>query len=235
MQETVNKSAQASGYDATDRDLEQINAYAIRPLDLESVFTFKVTMCDNEVDRDHERFPLETLRTLAELFRGKTVIADHEHRAGNQIARIYDTAVEAGDGITMGGEPYHRLVAKCYMLRSEGNRELIADIEAGIRKEVSVGCSIRSAVCSVCGVDAHSGYCKHRPGQRYEGNICFRSLMDAQDAYELSFVAVPAQPRAGVTKGRMGASQAEDRLRLEIDRVDRFLFVQKEKMMEVQT
>ena len=35
----------------------------------------------------------------------------------------------------------------------------------------------------------------------YEGQLCFISLEEALDAYEFSFVAVPAQPAAGVVKG----------------------------------
>lgn len=232
MRNQISKSAQASGYEATETDLALINGYTLKALELESVFTFKVTMCDNEVDRDHEYFPLETLRGLAELFRGKTVIADHEHRAGNQIARIYDTAVEPGQGVTKSGEPYHRLVAKCYMLRSEGNRELIADIEAGIRKEVSVGCAVKSWTCSVCGADARRTHCKHRPGEEYGGKRCFHALTGAQDAYELSFVAVPAQPMAGVTKG-MEDEQAGDLLRLRMAASDAFLFIHKKQLTEV--
>ena len=82
------------------------------------------------------------------------------------------------------------------MLRSEKNRELISEIEAGIKKEVSVGCSVARRVCSVCGEER----CGHQGGREYDGKLCFFTLQDPTDAYEWSFVAVPAQRKAGVIK-----------------------------------
>ena len=38
-------------------------------------------------------------------------------------------------------------------------------------------------------------------GETYDGKLCCGVLSNPVDAYEFSFVAVPAQPGAGVTKG----------------------------------
>ena len=84
------------------------------------------------------------------------------------------------------------------MLRGGANDALIEEIEGGIKKEVSVGCSVERCVCSICGGDI--GTCAHRKGEKYGGKVCCAELTNAQDAYEWSFVAVPAQPRAGVLK-----------------------------------
>lgn len=54
------------------------------------------------------------------------------------------------------------------------------------------------SVCSICG--AESGTCTHVRGQTYDGKLCFAELKDPTDAYEWSFVAVPAQRSAGVVK-----------------------------------
>ena len=51
-------------------------------------------------------------------------------------------------------------------------------------------------VCSICGEDINT--CAHKKGEVYGGKVCCAELVNAQDAYEWSFVAVPAQPRAGV-------------------------------------
>ena len=53
------------------------------------------------------------------------------------------------------------------------------------------------SVCSICG--AEDG-CGHEKGQRYGGKLCFRELREPLDAYEWSFVAVPAQRSAGILK-----------------------------------
>ena len=92
------------------------------------------------------------------------------------------------------------------MLRSEKNQELIDEIEAGIKKEVSVGCSVKRRVCSICGQDSAGGNCGHRPGEVYDGTLCYVTLEQPADAYEWSFVAVPAQREAGVIRKGCGGS-----------------------------
>ena len=189
-------------------DLEQIGALARRPLGAEEVYTFSVRLCDNEIDRDFERFPAQTLEELAPLFVGKAGIFDHQWSARGQAARIYRTEVvrEAGQ-VTRAGDGYAWLKGYAYMVRTESNRDLIAEIEGGIKKEVSVGCAVEHAICSVCGCDRTQTDCGHEKGQEYGGQLCWADLEGAGDAYEFSFVAVPAQPAAGVVKGaRRGTS-----------------------------
>ncbi|NLV86261.1 MAG: hypothetical protein GX025_03450 [Clostridiales bacterium] len=161
-------------------------------------------LCDNEVDRDFEKFSTDALSELSELFVGKTGIFDHEWTAKNQTARIYRTELlEDRDILTSLGEPYKALKAFAYMLKSEKNLELISEIEAGIKKEVSIGCSLKKRLCSVCGLA--EGGCGHIKGREYEGKLCYFELFDVSDAYEWSFVAVPAQRAAGVVKRFGGA------------------------------
>lgn len=89
--------------------------------------------------------------------------------------------------------------AWAYIRRGGAADEVIADIEAGIKKEVSVGCSMGRSVCSICGGDY--GTCGHQKGEVYDGQLCCVILKEPMDAYEFSFVAVPAQREAGVLKG----------------------------------
>ena len=70
------------------RDLECINQYTRRPFTEQEVYTFSVVLCDNEIDRDFERFSVEALHTLSQLFLGKTGIFDHNMKTGNQAARL---------------------------------------------------------------------------------------------------------------------------------------------------
>lgn len=180
-------------------DLAEINALAKKEMKAEDLYTFSVKLCDNEIDRDGERFDEETLRELAPLFVGKSGIFDHCWSAREQTARIYRTELcHEPDKSTAAGDGYCYLKGKAYMLRNEKNRALIEEIEAGIKKEVSVGCSVREAVCSICGKEA--GRCEHVCGKTYQGKLCHTLLRGAQDAYEWSFVAVPAQRNAGIMK-----------------------------------
>ncbi|MBR4099223.1 MAG: hypothetical protein IKK44_04460 [Clostridium sp.] len=194
----------------TEEELVQINRLSRRELTAEEVYTFSVRLCDNQIDRDGERFPRQTLAELAQLFVGKSGIFDHDWSARGQNARIYRTELVEEDGVLADtGEPYCWLKGYAYMVRTGENESLIREIEGGIKKEVSVGCAVERSVCSICGQDWNGGACGHQKGELYEGRLCFVSLERATDAYEFSFVAVPAQPRAGVVKGRVQPGSLE--------------------------
>ncbi len=185
----------------TEEVMEKINGYAVGELKSEQVYCFSVLLCDNDVDRDYERFTDEALDRLAVMFKGRTGIFDHDHRSRGQTARIYDTEVRSyPDRKTMDGRAYRALMGFAYMVRTEDNKSLIAEIEGGIKKEVSVGCSVAKRICSVCGADGAKGGCNHIKGRNYGGKLCYVELDEPLDAYEWSFVAVPAQRAAGVTK-----------------------------------
>ena len=181
-------------------DMALINRLSRKELKAEEVYTFAVRLCDNDIDRDFERFDRKALEKLGELFLGKSGIFDHQWSAKGQSARLYKTEVCGEEGLVAGnGEKKCFLKGWAYMLRCDSNKDLIAEIEAGIKKEVSVGCAVEKRLCSICGKEA--GQCGHVAGRRYGGKLCYITLMEPTDAYEWSFVAVPAQRRAGVVKG----------------------------------
>jgi len=185
----------------TAHELSLISEHARKELSAEEVYTFPVNLCDNEIDRDKERFTKASLKKLAELFVGKTGIFDHSGRSRDQVMRVYSASVVTdNEKTTSHGEPYAALRAMVYMLRLDKNANLIAEIEAGIKKEVSVACAVGKVTCSICGKPYYSRECEHRVGMAYDGGVCARLLEEPTDAYEFSFVAVPAQPGAGVTK-----------------------------------
>ena len=174
------------------RDMERINRFEKIPLTIEQVYTFSIRLCDNEVDRDYERFETEGLERLGELFLGKSGIFDYQWSARGQTARIYRTEVVSEPGrITAAGDGYCYLKGWAYLLRTEANGELIAEIEGGIKKEVSVGCSVAESVCSVCGAPA--GTCHHVKGEVYDRKLCFTELRRPMEAYEWAFVEAPTQ------------------------------------------
>ena len=181
-----------SGGTPTPEQLEKINRQSRATLTAEQVYCFSVRLCDDRPDRDNERFDTDALPRLAELFIGKTGICDHSWSAKDQVARIFDARTEPEGEATI-------LRAWAYMLRGEHTDPIIANIEAGIHREVSVGCAMAKTRCSVCGADY--GSCEHRKGEVYGGQTCCCVLSEPVDAYEFSFVAVPAQPAAGVMKG----------------------------------
>ena len=196
--EEILKEARLVKAELDEGELALINRQTLRPLAADEVFTFRLAACDNQVDRDHERFTEATLEELAERFVGRPVLLDHRWSAGCQTARVYAAGVEEMPGVE-GGQ---QLVLRCYMPRLQGNGDTIAAIETGLLRECSVGVAVKEAVCSVCGVNQRTGWCEHRGGVEYDGATCFFELRGAEDAYEVSLVAVPAQPAAGTIKSK---------------------------------
>ena len=181
----------------TAAQLEAINAQAKGTLTEDQVYVFSLRLCDDRVDRDYERFDTAALPELAKMFIGKTGIADHRWSTEGQVARIFETQVVREEDASF-------LKAWAYIRRGGNADTVIADIEAGIKKEVSIGCAMGRSVCSVCG--SEYGSCGHEKGSYYDGQLCCAILKEPMDAYEFSFVAVPAQRDAGVLKG-MGTNQ----------------------------
>ncbi len=177
---------------ATQAQLEAINGLAKSKMTAQQVYVFSLRLCDDQPDRDFERFDTAALPTLAKMFIGKTGVVDHKWSAEAQVARIFGTEVVCEQGVSY-------IKAWAYIRRGGKADEVIADIEAGIKKEVSVGCAMGRSVCSVCG--SEYGTCGHRKSEHYDGQLCCAILKEPMDAYEFSFVAVPAQPNAGVLKG----------------------------------
>ena len=131
----IKKAAEAINSGApTAVQLEAINAQAKAQLSGEQVYVFSLRLCDDQVDRDFERFDTAALGALAKLFIGKTGVVDHKWSADKQIARIFETQVVKEAGISY-------IKAWAYIRRGGSNDEIIADIEAGINKDVSVGCA----------------------------------------------------------------------------------------------
>mgnify|MGYP000744954433 CR=1 FL=1 len=80
------------------------------------------------------------------------------------------------------------------MVRTDDNRGLIAEIDGGIKKEVSVGCAVKRRVCSICGEEAGAG-CGHQPGQVYDGKLCYLSLEDLPTPTNFPLWPCPPSPR----------------------------------------
>lgn len=219
--QTVTKEAQTQRQsDPAAGELEAINALNGTSLTQEDVYLFAVRLCDNQTDRDMEYFSRQDLEELAQLFVGKTGIFDHSWSAKDQTARIYRTEVVEEPGlVSEAGEPGCYLKGYAYMLRTADNAGLIAEIDGGIKKEVSVSCAVSGCLCSICGNDIHDrAACSHVKGRVYEGRRCIVRLAQPTDAFEWSFVAVPAQPRAGVVKGLRRGEESLEQVLAGLDR-----------------
>ena len=195
-----------------EEELALINRFARTPLRAEEVYTFHLRLCDNEVDRDWERFDDGGAgRTLGELFLGKSGIFDHQWSAQGQTARIYRTQVvrEPAPQVTAAGDGYCWLKAWAYLLRTEKNAGPDRGDRGGHQEGGQRG--VQRGPAGVLRLRRGGGRLLPHAGAAATGSSCAsRSCADPTDAYEWSFVAVPAQRQAGVLK-RYGREDARGR------------------------
>ena len=86
----IKKAAEAVGSGVpTAVQLDAINALAKAQLKAEQVYVFSLRLCDDQPDRDWERFDAAALPGLAKLFLGKTGIVAHKWSREKQVARIF--------------------------------------------------------------------------------------------------------------------------------------------------
>lgn len=104
-----------------ESELAEISRYARSSLKREEIYAFTATLCDNEIDRDGERFTVETLEQLAALYPGKPGLFDHSMKGRDQTARTYRAWVERDETkLNSLNEPYTALRARAYMVRTPG-------------------------------------------------------------------------------------------------------------------
>ena len=79
----MNKSfeSQTDENELSKEDLALINTFTQKEMAKDDIFSFCVILCDNEIDRDYERFTEDSLHKLADFFIGKTAIRDHSMKS----------------------------------------------------------------------------------------------------------------------------------------------------------
>lgn len=188
----------------TDEDFEIIKGLVPSgDIKQDELFTYKVVLCDNLVDRDFEMFSHKALENVAELFKGVIGIEDHNPSVKNNHSRIYKTELVVDTSKQNNfGENYECVVAYAYTLNNDKNKTLIDEIKSGLKKEVSIGFENLTKVCSICGKSVWE--CDHIIGHKYDYDnnekLCVGIIDSVDDAYEWSFVSIPAQRGAGITK-----------------------------------
>lgn len=175
-QAALQTKCDAEDGETASTDIELINALKRTPVTIDDVYTFQVRLCDNKVDKDYERFSRKTLEKLSEICIGaKGIFADDKRRA-----RIYKATVVEEGGAAVVGEPLCSLRVWAYIERNPENENVIAKIDAGINREISISCSMLKRICSICGSES----CDHQKGRRYGGKVCYYTLELPVDFYE---------------------------------------------------
>lgn len=138
----------------------------------ENLFVYPIRLCDNQIDRDNERFSERALESICSLAVGVVGIKNHDWDSNNAHSRIYKAEIEEVNGV-------RSVIGYAYTLVTDSTQELINNIKSGLLQEVSIGFSASDF--------------KEAPDGSW-------IIVDVVEVFEWSFVAVPAQPMAGVVK-----------------------------------
>ena len=163
-------------------------------------YTFTVKLCDNEIDDDNERFSSQCLKQMAEMFVGKYGCIGE-----TRIAKIVSTEIVTDENkwATLH-ERYQWLKVTVIIPRSNETEQLIEQIEHGEKPEISVACSVNTSACSICGKTNRS--CTHKPGEYYDGKLCYMTLYYPREVFEWAFV----EPAKSVEEKRLVEHQDEE-------------------------
>ena len=129
----LEKNLEATGGVPAEAELAAINRFAKSPLRAEEVYTFSLRLCDNEVDRDWERFDTAALNTLGDLFVGKSGIFDHQWTAegcGKAFPCAVAFTAAADLAAARGGEGVSGFTAGSVSVRIRGAAESCALAES---------------------------------------------------------------------------------------------------------
>jgi hypothetical protein len=153
-----------------------INRHSLKPLAATDVETYTFRVCNDQVDRDGERFSLEILHDFADSLPGKGLLEAHEWGAPG-VGMFYKAWVENLDGVNW-------VMAKCYLPRAaKDSADAITKIDSGIAKWVSIGFYAPRQV----GVNGVQEYRRGLNGEKGESLEC-------------SLVFLGAQYQAGIVK-----------------------------------
>lgn len=178
-------------YKPTPEELVAINKLSNVDLSEDDVYVFMTLAMDNNPDRQYDIVSSKANSSAARMTADRPMLTDHEREVENIVGKLIE-------GTTYKGSLWQK-----FYIDSQ-NYTLARAIMLGLVNKVSVsfGASPVHAICSSCrDKSIYSMECPHYPGRKDEnGDTVYCLLKNIDDYYETSFVAVPAQPRAGVRR-----------------------------------
>lgn len=213
----------------SDEQLEKINQFTQTPKTAEDVICFSTLSCNDQIDRDLDRFTTECVNEFAKLpdpFSpvGKGFMVSHDYTK-LPVGTVFDADTKTIDGV-------RHLTNDVFMPNTEQYKNFIENLDFGIYRFVSVGVMLGESACSVCASPMFESrffgnfcWCAdagHEKGLYYDPNsdeeddwgwalpveegtkgavLCTRDLFSPTDFYELSQVFLGAQYGAQLARG----------------------------------
>lgn len=175
--------------------LAKINRFALTPLTAEQVYVRKAILANNAIDRDNERFPDGMLQQFQNTLPGKSFLIGHQ-RGDYGVGLWFDASIEempldqakavTGEDLRLpdGMTTVKNLVGYFYMVKKLELEGMIADIEGGVMRFVSIGFNAD----------------RRQPITDSNGNTLYYEYAGKGEAQEGSVVWLGAQRGAIITK-----------------------------------
>jgi len=192
------RGGEGSGSDANADLVADVNKFTLRPLTRDEFAVFTMDLCNNQVDAHYSRFPLDELESINDMVPGRPFMERHDTKGTLPRGTFFRSGLhEEPDGEYVSVRP------DVYILHTEDNRALIANIEGGVYRATSIGFSFMRPECSICHKDIRT--CDHVPGRRYAEESCHYIMHDVVSVLEGSVVFSASQGTGFVASGDEGS------------------------------
>ncbi len=185
--------------------LNDVNKFTLRPLDRDEFAVFTMDLCNNQIDAHYSRFPLDELESINKMVPGRPFMERHDTKGTLPRGTFFRSRLHED-----AAREYLSVRPDVYILHTEDNRGLIANIEGGVYRATSIGFSFMHPECSICHKDIRT--CDHVPGRTYGEESCHYVMHDVVSVLEGSVVFSASQGTGFVAarddEGRPTASEA---------------------------
>lgn len=191
-------------YFPTPEELALINKYTNVDFAKEEVMVFSLVSADQNVDRAGDQFTSKGLKDMADMSPDKPYLMNHDWEIGSVMGKIFDAKVAN-----------KQLQQKVYVPIRENTKDFIQGMLDGLYNKVSVGFAMnpKDYVCSSCQKSLYSMECPHYPGGKdKEGKPIIGIIRGVKDYFEISNVAVPCQPAAGIRRSLEQSEEVLDKI-----------------------
>jgi hypothetical protein len=175
-----------------------IRAFALSDIDPADLYIRRMVVANDAVDRNWEQFTAPVLDHLAMTLPGKALLVAHDKRPlpAGLVYRAQTRPAQPGEA----GQT--SLEAWFYLVKSPENEYLRRQMDAGVVRYVSIGCTYDQRLCNIC--DSNYWDCAHWRGQTLPDGrvVTLRYGGDPRryEAHEVSLVYLGAQREAQLAK-----------------------------------
>ncbi|ODA09235.1 hypothetical protein [Paenibacillus polymyxa] len=201
----------------TPEQLAKINQLARVPLTEDEAYVFPAKLVgDQIIPRRFYRLTPNFLRKMAVQAReGVSLLLDHSWANMGvmtiPLGRTFDSRLQMdGDELALYADHYMKLGQEVGDIKID---QIAEGIDAGTIFDTSIGFTVTSQTCSICGQEYFGGNCPHIRGREYDSKLCTVDINDG-DLMENSLVFDGAYPGAGVV-GMSNTSELQSAIKCE--------------------